>query len=195
MTPKNKKSQIKIQNAFIELLEYLPLAKITVRALCNHAEINRSTFYRHFRSISQLTTATIERHFGLLFGETYKFYLKHQSIEESQFYIANNIFSHIRHDYDFYHIMFKRYPNFYITFKDFITVRYMQLFEDTGVANHMVLDKNVVAEYIASAYTGMIQGWINRQLQESPNTMAERLITLNSNGPIRLLTEAEKRIK
>ncbi|MGE0994816.1 TetR-like C-terminal domain-containing protein, partial [Bacillus sp. GMa5/2] len=72
---------------------------------------------------------------------------------------------------------------------------YMQLFEDTGVANHMVLDKNVVAEYIASAYTGMIQGWINRQLQESPNTMAERLITLNSNGPIRLLTEAEKRIK
>ena len=56
----------------------------------------------------------------------------------------------------------------------------------------MVLDKNIVAEYIASAYTGMIQGWINRQLQESPNTMAERLITLNSNGPIRLLTEAEK---
>lgn len=194
MTPKNKKSQIKIQNAFIELLEYLPLAKVTVRSLCNHAEINRSTFYRHFRSISQLTTATIERHFDLLFGETYKFYLKHQSIEESQFFIANNIFSHIKHDYDFYNIMFKRYPNFHMVLKHFIHERYIQFFEDTNLANAMILDKNIVAEYISSAYTGMIQGWINRQLQESPNVMAERLITLNSNGPIRLLTEAEKRM-
>ena len=57
----------------------------------------------------------------------------------------------------------------------------------------MLLTKEIVADYIASAYVGMIHSWILRDFQETPETMARQLIILNSNGPIRLLVEAKKR--
>lgn len=37
-----------IQNVFLELLKEKPVAKITVKEICEHAEINRSTFYKHY---------------------------------------------------------------------------------------------------------------------------------------------------
>jgi hypothetical protein len=57
----------------------------------------------------------------------------------------------------------------------------------------MILDKDIVAEYVAAAYAGMIQGWVIRALDTPPDEMAQRLITLNSTGPIKLLIDAEKK--
>ena len=57
----------------------------------------------------------------------------------------------------------------------------------------MILDKDIVAEYVASAYAGMIQGWVIRALDIPPEEMAQRLITLNSTGPIKLLIEKKPR--
>ncbi len=38
-----------IQHTFLELLKEKPLAKITVKEICEIAEINRTTFYKHYR--------------------------------------------------------------------------------------------------------------------------------------------------
>ena len=38
-----------IQNIFLELLKEKPIAKITVKEICERAEINRSTFYKHYQ--------------------------------------------------------------------------------------------------------------------------------------------------
>lgn len=43
-----------IQSAFLELLWQKPVEKITVRELCDRAEINRSTFYKHYRDCYDL---------------------------------------------------------------------------------------------------------------------------------------------
>ncbi|RIO19062.1 TetR/AcrR family transcriptional regulator [Mammaliicoccus sciuri] len=190
---KQKQSRNKIQNALLTCLNTTSIQSITVKKLCEEAEINRSTFYRHYPSIEVLMSHTISSYFQLLFGEPYKFYLKHHSISESQFYIANNIFSHISHNAYFYQTMFKHYPNFYILLKNHIHQRYIIFFEDTGVQNDMILDKDIVAEYVASAYAGMIQSWVIRALDTPPDEMAQRLITLNSTGPIKLLIDAEKK--
>ena len=39
---------------FLELLKEKPVAKITVKEICEHAEINRSTFYKHYRDVYDL---------------------------------------------------------------------------------------------------------------------------------------------
>lgn len=193
MNQKRKNSKNKIQSALLNCLNTTRLESITVKQLCEHAEINRSTFYRHYPSIEALAEQTITSHFQLLFGEPYTFYLKHHSISESQFYIANNIFSHISHYAYFYKTMFNYYSDFYILLKNHIQQRYIMFFEDTGAENDMLLEKEIVAEYIASAYSGMIQGWINQSFRTSPEEMAQRLILLNSTGPIKLLIDAEKK--
>lgn len=41
-------TQERLKQALIQLLQQVPLAKITVTALCQQADINRSTFYAHY---------------------------------------------------------------------------------------------------------------------------------------------------
>ena len=43
-----------IQNIFLELLKEKPVAKITVKEICERAEINRSTFYKHYQDVSMI---------------------------------------------------------------------------------------------------------------------------------------------
>jgi len=41
-------TEMVIQSSFASLLRHTPLEKITVSAICKSAEINRSTFYKHY---------------------------------------------------------------------------------------------------------------------------------------------------
>ncbi len=60
-----RKTRRSIINAFCELRTHQPLEKITVKELCEKAEINKSTFYKHYTDIfdlsSKLETETIEQ--------------------------------------------------------------------------------------------------------------------------------------
>ncbi|MFA9376401.1 MAG: TetR/AcrR family transcriptional regulator [Lachnotalea sp.] len=42
-------TKMRIQNAFIKLLDEIPLNKITVKEVCKIAQINRATFYRYYK--------------------------------------------------------------------------------------------------------------------------------------------------
>lgn len=50
-----QKTRRSITNAFLELRAKKPLEKITVRELCERAEINKSTFYAHFHDVYDLS--------------------------------------------------------------------------------------------------------------------------------------------
>ena len=48
---KSHKTKLKIGMTLLELLNQKPLDKITVQEICDHADIHRSTFYKHFESV------------------------------------------------------------------------------------------------------------------------------------------------
>lgn len=50
------KSRQNIRNALISLLSEKELSQITITELCERALINRKTFYRHYRSVSDVIT-------------------------------------------------------------------------------------------------------------------------------------------
>ncbi len=60
-----RKTRRSITNAFLELRTYQPLEKITVKELCEKAEINKSTFYKYYTDVynlsSELEAETIEQ--------------------------------------------------------------------------------------------------------------------------------------
>lgn len=43
-----------IEKSFLELLQEKPVAKITVTELCQKAQINRATFYKHYLDVPEL---------------------------------------------------------------------------------------------------------------------------------------------
>lgn len=49
------KTEHGIKSAFIELRSKKPLEKITIRELCEKAQINKSTFYAHYKDIYDLS--------------------------------------------------------------------------------------------------------------------------------------------
>ena len=50
-----EKTEKGIRNAFIELRSRKPLEKITIKELCEHAYINKSTFYSYYKDIYDLS--------------------------------------------------------------------------------------------------------------------------------------------
>ena len=52
-----------IEQCFFELLEEKPVSKITVTELCEKAQINRATFYKHYQDVPQLLEKLEEEFF------------------------------------------------------------------------------------------------------------------------------------
>ena len=44
-----KLSRQLLKNALLEILEEKPLGKVTIKEICEKAEINRTTFYKHYK--------------------------------------------------------------------------------------------------------------------------------------------------
>ncbi len=55
MDLRKKKSEKAITDAFLALRARKPLEKITVRELCQRAQVNRSTFYAHYQDVYDLS--------------------------------------------------------------------------------------------------------------------------------------------
>lgn len=55
MDLREKKTKRSIQNAFLQIRSKKPLEKITVKELCELAEISKATFYLHYKDIYDLS--------------------------------------------------------------------------------------------------------------------------------------------
>lgn len=61
----------KMDKAFLELLQKKDLSFITVKEICQRAGVNRSTFYLHYETISDLLEESLE-YMNNKFLETFK---------------------------------------------------------------------------------------------------------------------------
>lgn len=71
--PRVRYTEMIIKKAFLEFLQQKPMSKITVREICEKAEINRSTFYKHYLDcydlMNKLKEEALEQ-FDTLMAET-----------------------------------------------------------------------------------------------------------------------------
>lgn len=78
-----------IRETFIELLRKQPINKITVKKICESAQINRTTFYKHFADpydlMQNIEDETIEELFHLIDESNDK------SFEQTMFVILNAV--------------------------------------------------------------------------------------------------------
>ena len=59
---------VRFDNALLSLLEKKPFEYITIREICETAEVNRSTFYLHYDNTSDLLNETIEHLFSRFYS-------------------------------------------------------------------------------------------------------------------------------
>lgn len=104
-TPNNKRkkdSQLKIERAFIELIQTKEINEITVTDICKKTNLNRSTFYANYIDIYDLVDKIKER----MINDFLELYKEEVSIKQHS-YDFLKLFKHIKENQLFYKTYFK----------------------------------------------------------------------------------------
>ena len=89
MDLREKKTKRSINNAFLQIRSKKPLKKITVKELCELAEISKATFYLHYKDIYDLSDTLQQQVKDIIFN------LQKAHIQIIEGYYANQNIVHI----------------------------------------------------------------------------------------------------
>jgi AcrR family transcriptional regulator len=178
-----------IKDCFIQLIREKGFEKITVKDLTEKANINRGTFYLHYKDKYDLLEQgqneilkEIEHIMSKASKEIEKFIPIKESNQVSPF--LTEIYTHIGYNSDFMSVILGTRGNLYFQtkLKDLI-----RRFIANNITNNANFNKKILVKYfiemVASIQIGVIQKWIQDGMKESPKEMAamvsEIIISLN----------------
>ena len=156
---RRRKSQEKIEKAFIELLQTCEIEDITVSDLIKITELNRSTFYANYIDIFDLADKTrekLEADFSNLFAD---YVNEHSGVLK--------MFTHIKENQLFYKTYFK------LCYDD----KHLVSIYDTKRVEKEHIDSNLkyYIEFFRNGLNAIIKMWLAGGCQESAKEMAEVL--------------------
>lgn len=166
-----------MQDALIELLRNQPLGFITVKALCERADVNRSTFYAHYASIEELlhdiedeTMAWVTTALEQLLAQPDSAGIEHV-IERICQYIADNR----------KHLQVLMSPKADIGFQQQLLGL---IYSQRGVGEQLQSSAGYPAEaqmrmrFAVSGSIGLLQYWLATDLAASPESVSHTIFTM-----------------
>jgi AcrR family transcriptional regulator len=166
-----KFTKILLKNSLVELMRRHPLSKISVKLLCETADINRSTFYAHYtdqydllRQLEQEVIVELEKHISK------DDFSKHtsQTVEA-----LNQIMIYIAKNADLFKILLSE--NGDSTFQRKIMLLAQQK-TITDLRNDQFMDPRT-SEYLQCFVTtgalSILQKWLEDDMVESPESMSD----------------------
>ncbi len=171
-------TKMRIRNAFYELLKENGYEKVTVTAICDRAEINRATFYKHYLDVpdlvDKLQEETIDRLSQKLDSASTEGDIESFMIELLAYLKANN---------EGHSVMEVITPSGASNFTLKISVLMYQKFSkyvDPQVSSLSQSDKTMLFSYLAGGSAGIIDYWIKTGFMESEKAIAGKIIRLAS---------------
>lgn len=160
---RRQESRRRIQAAFAELLEERDLDHVTVSAICERAQLNRSTFYASYQDVYDLAErlgAWIEEQGAELFRK-----------EREEGFNSNDylrIFEHIYENQETYRLYFK------LGLEKRVITRW-----DARLAAEQHVDANVAyhAEFFRAGLNAIIRMWLMGGCRETPEEMNEVILS------------------
>jgi len=161
---KRKKSQEKIEKAFIELIQKREINEISVVEIIKLAQINRSTFYANYLDIYDLANKIrdkLEAEVNFLYQD-----------EIVNYYNSNDylkIFKHIKENQLFYKTYFKLNYDKSYNVKQYDTSQAKEYFDDKFIDYHITFFKN--------GFNAIIKKWLDNGCLETPEEMESIIVS------------------
>ncbi|CAM3995337.1 TetR/AcrR family transcriptional regulator [Saccharibacillus endophyticus] len=192
LDPRVTRTRKMLRDALVALLEEKSYDRITIADITDRATVNRKTFYLHYETKDHLLQSVTDGILDELFGEAKAAQPIDLSIDEMQSYIAGRIFSYVKKHRTFFEVMFERkaMTDFVQYMKRYFARFYEEKFADID-ESRLPVQKDVIASYIGSAYVGVIHGWLNDGMRQSPEEMTRQMILLNLQGPIQTVKNSQ----
>ena len=166
-----RRTKTLLKNAYIELLQEKKFTEISVKELCELADINRGTFYLHYNDIYDLKTQLeddimnqleelVLSHASLnTSDDTYQLFLQlFQFTEKNQLYFS--AFLGENGDISYFKRMQGMFKDLYLGL----------LLQGKTPSNSTNLDYSY--NFIASGFTGLIENWLSNSKRPAPEEMA-----------------------
>ena len=170
-------TKMRIRSAFYELLQKTEYEKITVTSICDLAEINRATFYKHYLDVPDLVDKLQDDAVNELGSRLSQ--AKGDSLECSVAEALKYIRGNITESSPIRELIFPRSTGFISK----ISVLVYELFSDFMLPHEKEMTgitKDILFSYISAGSAGIIEYWCRSGYKESEEDIARSIITLAS---------------
>ena len=159
-----RKTRAVLKNALLSLMKEKSVKHITVKELCDRADINRGTFYLHYSDVFDMLEKIEDDMFSELNDYIEMAEKKKDALSESLFI---NIFSFVKENSEFCSVMLSDRGEIGFTKKllSFLHEKFTKRFGDTPFTE-------LYFSFVVYGFMGMIEAWLNTGMNETPEQMA-----------------------
>lgn len=164
-----RRTKESLKNSLINLIGEKNFSAVTVTDIVSHSDVNRSTFYAHFRDKEELLACITEELINGLINSI-KIESAKKSLIDVLTYVAEHAvsFKVLLND--------KRVPEFSILLSDGLCKFYLQEIENYRQQTGLVINSDILANYLTSSLIGFIYHWvIKTDMKYSPDYFAKEL--------------------
>lgn len=169
-----------IQESFVHLLSLKPIAKITVKEICEQADVNRSTFYAHYQDPYDLMQKIKQE--VLLEIHSWMNGLIPLADGSNAYSAMKLVFEYVLANAELCKVMLGEHGDEKLT-EEIMMIAQAQVMEEWkggGDAGAGRLDYFI--QFGVHAGIAVVRKWIEKGLREPPGEMAELVIRLIFNG-------------
>jgi AcrR family transcriptional regulator len=185
-TEKNRKTKQLIQKSFVLILENKTFEAITVGDITKQAQINRGTFYLHYKDKFDLLDNIEQQLFenlGNHIDELQSHYSATQTFEKGQEQLASTLFSSIKMHAPLLKIFLSDHgrAGFHLRFRDAFSEKVrLNLEKNESFNSNLKVPMEYFLSFITSAFLGLIEQWIQNGLDKTPQEMTALYIDIIS---------------
>ena len=177
---KTRYTQMALRESLLELIQQKPITKITIKEICERADINRTTFYNHYtdqfdllHKIEDEALKSLEEAYSGLVGN-------HDT--KSMLVILEGIFQYYIDNRRNFEILLN--DNSHINFRNQMVQMFFRLFKDQQLAGANLKDvpRNEYFVFILNGAASLIQYWLTREPCLTAKEMVAIMTRLSSWG-------------
>ncbi|MEB1808397.1 MAG: TetR family transcriptional regulator C-terminal domain-containing protein [Bacillaceae bacterium] len=179
MDRRKKYTRYVLKESFIKKMHEKPLSSITIKEVCEMADINRSTFYSNYKDLYDLLSQ-IEDEIIEDLNHTLSSYNYNKDDEAIQ--MTEKLLEYIAENQESCQVLFSEHgdPAFQ---KKVIMLAHNHLLKSWFPGSSMPDEnKQYLTLFIANGSIHILQTWLKNGLKESPKEMAELITKLATKG-------------
>ena len=167
-----------LKESFIQLLEKKDISKISIKEICEDADINRATFYAHYTSQYDLMEAIQNELFGNI--ETYLAVYTQNDSAVMQVGTLERIFEYIRENARLCKLLLGERGELNFQKRVFTLIYEKSIHDLTKSGTISKGDAEYIYAFTLTGCVGLIRKWLNDDMKKTPRFMAETIIKLTT---------------
>ena len=161
-----------LKDSFISLLEKKDISQITVKEICENADINRATFYSHYTDVYDLLKKIESELLENVNVYLLQLYHKVKKVDEAE--LTEKIFAYIKENAKLCRLLLSERGDLSFQKKIMILV-YDKIINDlTDNSNISREDAEYVYSFAITGCVGLVQKWFDDNMKKSPRFMARQ---------------------